>query len=44
MVGGAARAPPGRRRMTAASLYDDTGRLVATAEHVWITVDPAEFN
>ena len=30
--------------MTAASLYDDTGRLVATAEHVWITVDPAEFN
>jgi hypothetical protein len=44
VVVGEARGEQGRRRMTAASLYDDTGRLVATAEHVWITVDPANFN
>ena len=44
VVVGEARGEQGRRRMTAASLYDDTGRLVATAEHVWITVDPSDFN
>ena len=44
VVVGEARDEVGRRRMTATSLYDDTGRLVATAEHVWITVDPADFN
>ncbi len=44
VVVGEAREEVGRRRMTAASLYDDAGRLVATAEHVWITVDPAAFN
>lgn len=44
VVVGEVRGAAGRRRMTATSLYDDTGRLVATAEHVWITVDPAEFN
>ena len=44
VVVGEAREEAGRRRMTAASLYDDSGRLVATAEHVWITVDPADFN
>jgi hypothetical protein len=44
VVVGEARGEQGRRRLTAASLYDDTGRLVATAEHVWITVDPATFN
>jgi hypothetical protein len=30
--------------MSAASLYDSSGRLVGTAEHVWIAVDPAAFN
>jgi hypothetical protein len=44
VVVGEARGEAGRRRMTATSLYDDSGRLVATAEHVWITVDPADFN
>ena len=34
----------GRKRMSAASLYDAAGRLVGTAEHVWIAVDPAAFN
>ena len=28
---------------TAATLYDADGRVVATAEHIWITVDPAAF-
>ena len=30
--------------MSAASLYDADGRLVGTAEHVWIAVDPEDFN
>ena len=34
----------GRRTFTAATLYDDSGRVVARAEHVWVTVDPALFN
>ncbi len=44
VIVGEARGASGRRRMTAASLYDDGGRLVATAEHVWVLVDPADFN
>jgi hypothetical protein len=44
VVVGEAREEQGRRRMTASSLYDASGRLVATAEHVWVTVDPADFN
>ena len=38
------RGEDGRKRFTASSLYDAAGGLVATAEHVWITVDPAAFN
>ena len=37
-------ASPAGKRMSAASLYDAAGRLVGTAEHVWIAVDPAAFN
>ena len=44
VVVGAARGESGRKRMSAASLYDSAGRLVGTAEHVWIAVDPKEFN
>ena len=44
VVVGEPRAEHGRRRLSAASLYDSSGRLVATAEHVWIAVDPADFN
>ncbi len=34
----------GRRTFTASTLYDSDGRVVATAEHVWVAVDPAAFN
>lgn len=44
VVVGAMRGAEGRKTFTAASLYDADGGLVATAEHVWITVDPAAFN
>jgi hypothetical protein len=40
---GAARGREGRKTFTAATLYDSAGSVVATAEHVWITVDPALF-
>lgn len=33
----------GRKTLTAATLYDADGRVVATAEHVWIAVDPRAF-
>lgn len=44
VVVGEARGESGRKRMSAASLYDAQGGLVGTAEHVWIAVDPADFN
>jgi hypothetical protein len=44
VVVGEPRGESGRKRMSAASLYDATGRLVGAAEHVWIAVDPATFN
>ena len=34
----------GRKSLTASTLYDADGRVVASAEHVWIQVDPALFN
>ncbi|WP_134740052.1 hypothetical protein [Nocardioides sp. 503] len=43
VVIGAARGQEGRKTYTAATLYDADGRVVAAAEHVWITVDPAAF-
>jgi hypothetical protein len=44
VVVGAARGESGRKRMSAVSLYDAAGALVGTAEHVWIAVDPKDFN
>jgi hypothetical protein len=44
VVVGEARGESGRKRLSATSLYDADGRLVGTAEHVWIAVDPADFN
>ena len=44
VVVGAARGESGRKRMSAVSLYDSAGGRVATAEHVWIAVDPKAFN
>jgi hypothetical protein len=43
VVVGEERGREGRKTATATSLYDAAGRLVGTAEHVWITVDPAQF-
>ena len=34
----------GRKSFTASTLYDADGRVVATARHTWIQVDPAVFN
>ena len=43
VVVGATRGSEGRKTLTAATLYDSSGDVVATAEHVWITVDPSTF-
>ena len=43
VVVGGARRTEGRKTFTASTLYDADGRVVATAEHVWIAVDPAAF-
>jgi len=43
VVVGAMRGAEGRKTFTAATLYDAGGAVVATAEHVWITVDPSAF-
>ena len=33
----------GRKRMTATTIYDSDDRVLARAEHVWVTVDPVAF-
>ncbi len=43
VVVGLALGTEGRKNVAAASLYDAAGGLVATAQHVWISVDPATF-
>jgi hypothetical protein len=43
VVVGEARGQEGRRTFTASTLYDGDDRVVACAEHVWVTVDPAAF-
>ena len=43
VVVGLARGQDGRKTFTASALYDADGRVVATAEHVWVAVDPAAF-
>ncbi len=43
VVVGEGRGRDGRKTFTAATLYDADGRVVATAEHTWIAVDPALF-
>ena len=42
-VVGLQRRIEGRKTFTAATLYDTDGEVVATAEHVWITIDPKDF-
>ena len=43
VVVGARSGGEGRKTYTAATLYDGEQRVVATAAHVWIAVDPAAF-
>jgi hypothetical protein len=44
VVVGQRRGGDGRKSFTASTLYDSDHRVVATAQHVWIAVDPAIFN
>jgi hypothetical protein len=37
-------ATDGRKSFTASTLYDADGRVVASARHTWIQVDPSAFN
>ncbi len=43
VVVGEGRGQAGRKTSTASTLYDADGRVVATAEHIWIAVDPEMF-
>ncbi|WP_107704545.1 hypothetical protein [Nocardioides allogilvus] len=43
VVVGAKRGAEGRKTFTSATLYDADSRIVASAEHIWIAVDPAAF-
>ncbi len=43
VVVGEGRGHDGRKTHTASTLYDADGRVVGTAEHTWIAVDPAMF-
>jgi hypothetical protein len=40
---GMAGAREGRKTRTSSTMYDADGRVVGTAEHLWIAVDPATF-
>jgi hypothetical protein len=42
LVGSGGRSE-GRKTWTSATLYDADGRVVGTAEHLWIAVDPTAF-
>ena len=44
VVTGERRGSEGRKTFTASTLHDSDGRIVGRAEHVWIAVDPAQFN
>lgn len=43
VIVGEVRGRDGRKTFTASSLYDYDGGLRATAEHVWIAIDPETF-
>ena len=43
VVVGTRRGGEGRKTFTSATLYDADSRVVASAEHIWIAVDPAAF-
>jgi hypothetical protein len=41
---GMGRRNEGRKTWTSSTMYDGDGRVVASAEHLWIAVDPAAFD
>ena len=43
VVVGLGRRTEGRKTFTASALYDADGRLLGSAEHLWIAIDPAAF-
>jgi hypothetical protein len=43
VVVGMGRGRDGRKAWTSSTLYDADGRVVGSAEHLWIAVDPAAF-
>jgi hypothetical protein len=43
VVVGMGRGRDGRKAFTSSTLYDSDGRIVGSAEHLWIAVDPADF-
>ena len=43
VVVGMGRGRDGRKAWTSSTLYDADGRVVGTAEHLWIAVDPNAF-
>ena len=43
VVVGMGRGHEGRKTWTSSTMYDADGRVVASAEHLWVAVDPAAF-
>ena len=43
VVVGMGRGQDGRKTWTSSTMYDADGRVVGSAEHLWIAVDPAAF-
>jgi hypothetical protein len=43
VVVGMGREQEGRKTWTSSTMYDADGRVVASAEHLWVAVDPASF-
>jgi hypothetical protein len=41
---GLGRGREGRKAWTSSTMYDADGRVVGSAEHLWIAVDPAAFS
>ncbi len=44
VVVGEHRGSEGRKTFTASTLHDADGRIVGRASHIWLAVDPANFN
>lgn len=44
VVVGMGRGHEGRKTWTSSTMYDGSGRVVASAEHLWVAVDPRAFD